>query len=68
MAVQKSRKTRSMRGKRRSHDSLTVAPLSEDPVTGTRHRRHQVAADGFYRGKKIYDIPLPKEKSEEEAA
>ena len=53
MAVQKSRKTPSRRGMRRSHDSLEEATLSTDPVTGELHRRHHLTADGYYRGKKL---------------
>ena len=53
MAVQKSKVTRSRRGQRRSHDALSAATLSTDPTTGERHRRHQVSADGFYRGEKV---------------
>jgi len=55
MAVQKSRKTRSRRGMRRSHDSLSSPALSVDPTTGEKHLRHQVSADGFYRGRKVVD-------------
>ncbi|WED27681.1 50S ribosomal protein L32 [Vibrio sp. DW001] len=53
MAVQKSKKSRSMRGMRRSHDALTTAALSVDATTGETHLRHNVTADGFYRGKKV---------------
>ena len=53
MAVQKSRKTPSKRGMRRSHDSLGSATLSVEPTTGETHRRHQVSADGYYRGQKV---------------
>ncbi|MEP0202571.1 MAG: 50S ribosomal protein L32 [Halioglobus sp.] len=53
MAVQKSKKTRSRRGMRRSHDSLTGSTLSVDETSGETHRRHHVSADGFYRGKKV---------------
>jgi len=53
MAVQKSKVTRSRRGQRRSHDSLSGPTLSEDSTTGETHRRHHVTADGFYRGKKV---------------
>ncbi len=53
MAVQKSRKTPSRRGMRRSHDSLGEATLSIDSVTGELHRRHHITADGYYRGKKM---------------
>jgi large subunit ribosomal protein L32 len=55
MAVQKSRKTPSKRGMRRSHDALSGPTLSVDPTSGETHRRHQVTADGFYRGRKVLD-------------
>ena len=55
MAVQKSKVTRSRRGQRRSHDSLTNSTLSVDETSGEKHRRHHVTADGFYRGKKVVD-------------
>lgn len=55
MAVQKSKKTRSRRDMRRSHDALTdhTVSLSEDETTGELHRRHNMTEDGFYRGRKI---------------
>jgi large subunit ribosomal protein L32 len=53
MAVQKSRKTPSRRGMRRSHDALTGKSLSTDPTSGEVHLRHNVTADGFYRGRKV---------------
>lgn len=53
MAVQKSRKTPSRRGMRRSHDALDGPALSVDPVSGETHLRHQVTPDGYYRGKKV---------------
>ena len=53
MAVQKSKKSRSRRGMRRSHDALTGATLSVDATSGETHRRHHVTADGFYKGKKV---------------
>ena len=53
MAVQKSRKTPSKRGMRRSHDSLSGETLSVEPTTGETHRRHHVSADGYYRGRKV---------------
>ena len=55
MAVQKSKKTRSRRGMRRSHDALTGPTLTVDPTSGETHRRHHITADGFYRGKKVVD-------------
>jgi large subunit ribosomal protein L32 len=53
MAVQKSRKTRSKRGMRRSHDSLTAESLSVEQTSGEVHRRHHVSPNGFYRGKQV---------------
>lgn len=56
MAVQKSKKSRSKRGMRRSHDAITVSPsLTVDPVSGERHLRHHVSPDGFYRGEKVIE-------------
>lgn len=55
MAVQKSRKSRSRRGMRRSHDALTASTLSVDSVTGEKHLRHHMTADGFYRGRKVVE-------------
>jgi large subunit ribosomal protein L32 len=56
MAVQKSKKSRSRRGMRRSHDALTTRALSIDPTTGETHVRHHVTADGFYRGRKVVEV------------
>jgi len=53
MAVQKSRRTPSTRGMRRSHDALKASTLSVDQETGEKHLRHQVSPDGFYRGRQI---------------
>ena len=55
MAVQQNKKTRSRRGMRRSHDSLSGAKLSIDPTSGEKHLRHHVTADGFYRGRKVVE-------------
>lgn len=55
MAVQKSKKSRSRRGMRRSHDALTSAALSVDQTSGERHRRHHISKNGFYRGKKVVE-------------
>ena len=65
MAVQKSRKSRSRRDMRRSHHARTCPPVSEDPVTGTRHRRHHIAADGYYRGRPIIEVKKPTQESVE---
>lgn len=56
MAVQKSKVTRSRRGMRRAHDSLTAPTLATDTATGEIHRRHHITPDGFYRGKRALNI------------
>ena len=53
MAVQKSRKTPSRRGMRRSHDALGTATLSVESTTGETHIRHHLSADGYYKGRKV---------------
>jgi large subunit ribosomal protein L32 len=53
MPVQKSRKTPSTRGMRRSHDGLSKPALSVDATSGETHSRHRISPDGFYRGKKV---------------
>ena len=55
MAVQKSRKTPSKRGMRRSHDALSGPTFSVEPTTGETHLRHHVSPDGYYRGRKVVD-------------
>ena len=57
MAVQKSRKTPSRRGTRRSHDKLKNPALSVDPTSGETHLRHRVSPDGFYRGVQVVTQP-----------
>ncbi len=66
MAVQKSKKTRSRRNMRRSHDSLTGATLSVDPTTGESHFRHHVSPDGFYRGRQIVQPKVEEDFEDEE--
>ncbi len=58
MAVQKSRKTPSRRGMRRSHDSLKGSALSVEQTTGETHLRHHVSPDGYYRGRKVVNKDL----------
>lgn len=58
MAVQKSRKTRSRRGMRRSHDALTKPALSIDSTTGETHQRHHITVDGYYRGRQVIETPV----------
>ncbi|MGH8456839.1 MAG: 50S ribosomal protein L32 [Stenotrophobium sp.] len=65
MAVQKSKKSRSKRGQRRSHDALSAPALSVDSTSGETHLRHHVTADGFYRGKKVIDAKAAPEPAGE---
>jgi large subunit ribosomal protein L32 len=53
MAVQKSKVSRSRRGMRRSHDSLSAKTLSQDSMTGETHLRHHMTPDGVYKGRQI---------------
>ena len=64
MAVQKSKKSRSKRGMRRSHLQLKTSPLSEDSMTGEVHRRHHITKHGYYKGKQVV-IRKEKEATEE---
>ncbi len=57
MAVQKSRRTPSTRGMRRSHDKVKSPTLSVDPTSGETHLRHRVTPDGFYRGNQVVSQP-----------
>jgi len=66
MAVQKSKVTRSRRGQRRSHDSLTNPTLSVDPVSGETHLRHHMTPDGFYRGRQVIAAAEEIEDDEDE--
>ena len=66
MAVQKSKKTRSRVGMRRSHDALSASSLSTDPVSGERHLRHNMSSDGFYKGRLIKDLKKKTKETEEE--
>ena len=56
MAVQKSKKTRSRRGMRRSHDALTTSNVAVDKVTKEKHLRHNITKDGYYKGEKVIGI------------
>ena len=66
MAVQQNRKTRAKRDMRRSHDKVKPATLSLDSTTGTRHRRHHISDDGFYRGKEVITQKISNKEEEEE--
>ena len=65
MAVQKSRKSKSKKGMRRSHHGLAGSALSVDKTTGVRHLRHHIAKDGYYKGTEIVTPKVKKEKQED---
>lgn len=69
MAVQKSRRSRSTRGMRRSHDKLKKTTLSINQETGELHRRHHVTPNGYdRRGRQVLKSAAAKpENSENEA-
>ncbi|MCY3626217.1 MAG: 50S ribosomal protein L32 [Gammaproteobacteria bacterium] len=64
MAVQKSKKTRSRRDMRRSHDRVSTPTYSQDSTTGELHRRHHITADGYYKGELVR--PLKEDTEDEE--
>lgn len=66
MAVQKSKKTRSRVGMRRSHDALSSNSLSTDQVSGEKHLRHNMSSDGFYKGRLIKDLKKKEKEPQEE--
>ncbi len=63
MAVPKSRTTRSKRGMRRAHDSLSGPTLSINTETGETHRRHHISKLGYYRGRQVI---MPKIETHDE--
>ena len=65
MAVQQNRKTRSKRGKRRTHQKIARPAVSMDSSTGDIHLRHHVSAEGFYRGEKVLDTSEDLEDTDE---
>jgi large subunit ribosomal protein L32 len=65
MAVQKSRRTRSTRGMRRSHDKLPKMTLAIDNETGELHRRHHITPNGYYRGRQVLKSNADKAAVEE---
>jgi len=53
MAVQKSKKSRSARDMRRSHDALTAKALTVEAQSGEVRLRHHVSPEGVYRGRQV---------------
>ena len=65
MAVQKSRKSKSKKGMRRSHHGLEGSATSVDKTTGVKHLRHHIAKDGYYKGTEIVTPKVKKEKQQD---
>ena len=42
-----------------------MSTCSVDKTTGTKHVRHHIAKDGFYRGQEIFVPKVKKEKQQE---
>lgn len=55
MAVQQNKSTRSRRGMRRAHHALRFGVISIDKNFRIIHRRHHLATDGVYRGRKMIE-------------
>ncbi len=64
MAVQKSKKTPSRIGMRRSHSKLKNPSLALEPTTGEVIRRHHLSETGFYRGKQFIEHKVKEEVEE----
>ena len=47
----------------RSHDALRGPALSVDPQSGETHLRHRITPDGYYRGRKVIDVPGDQDKN-----
>ena len=57
MAVAKCKITRSRRGMRRSHDSLSPDAYVESKYTGELHRPHHIdIKTGIYKGRQVLNI------------
>lgn len=65
MAVQQNRKTRSKRGMRRAHQSISGSALTQEQATGATRRRHHMSDDGFYRGRQVVDLTPDYDDDEE---
>ena len=66
MAVQKSKKSPSKRGMRRSHDALSSQAISVESTTGEVHLRHNISPEGYYKGNKVIEVKLDSETETEE--
>jgi large subunit ribosomal protein L32 len=47
---------------RRSHDALKLPTLAVDTESGETHQRHHLTADGYYRGRRVLEVPQETEE------
>lgn len=67
MAVQKSKKSKSKTGMRKSanmRNAKKTITLVEDASTGELRRPHHVGPDGFYKGRDVLEAPAEAESAE----
>ena len=60
MAVQKSKKSKSKTGMRKSanmRNAKRTVTLVEDSSTGELRRPHHISPDGFYKGRDVLEAP-----------
>lgn len=62
MAVPKRRTSTTRKNKRRTHQKLSVPPISYDSTTGSYHLSHRIDENGYYRGEQV--IKLKQKKDE----
>lgn len=55
MAVPKSKISKSRRGQRRAHKSLSTTNIVEDQTDGELKRPHHVSPGGHYNGRRVTD-------------
>ena len=65
MAVPKSKVSRSKRGSRRAHDSLSKLVTSYDATTGEAKLQHNISLDGYYKGKLVMPKKVKRSQAEE---
>lgn len=66
MAVQKNKKSPSRRNMRRAQIRAAVPTVATEKTGGDRHRRHHIAANGYYRGREIIAATAAEQDDNEE--
>lgn len=65
MAVPKRKTSTSKRNMRRAHDGLSKLNILTNKTSGELQLPHQVSVDGYYKGKKVIQDKVKKEKTSE---